>query len=402
MQVPRIGVNPVPADRTTASATEWWRHLLTSDWSHALCLVLALRAIYSLIALVVAGAFPSTAPCSGTGITVPTLHQTGLDFRSLGVWQRWDTCWYERIAVSGYQPGDPSVAFFPLFPLLVRVGSLLFAGNVTLSGIVIATCAYVAALVGLLRLVRRDVDEPTATRAVLYLSVFPSAFFFFVPYTEALFLALAVWTFVFVRQGDWRAAGITALLAGFTRTQGCVLLLPLAWEVASQWRAGRRWGRWLLVPLLPVLSFLAFLLFSRRVTGWTMFEAQRVRWGFQLHAPWTAITISWRYAIAHTDVVEMVNLICLVLFGGLLLIGLRHLPVSYSLYVAPQLLLIGTREMTVSPLMSTSRLVLVLFPGFVTLAILLRHRLSHYLWLTVSVLLLLVLLTAFAVGRFVA
>jgi hypothetical protein len=32
----------------------------------------------------------------------PALVERGLAFQTLGVWQRWDGCWYLRIATHGY------------------------------------------------------------------------------------------------------------------------------------------------------------------------------------------------------------------------------------------------------------------------------------------------------------
>ena len=58
-----------------------------------------------------------------------------------------------------------------------------------------------AALLGIAALAHRDYDAGTARRAVLYLTLFPTAFFTFAGYAESLFLALAVWCFVVVRHG---------------------------------------------------------------------------------------------------------------------------------------------------------------------------------------------------------
>ncbi len=52
--------------------------------------------------------------------------------------------------------------------------------------------------------------------------------------------------------------------------------------------------------------------------------------------------------------------------------------------------------------MSTSRYLLVVFPVFVVLALLGRHRRPHYSWLILSLMLLGFLLFAFLSGPFVA
>lgn len=382
--------------------TGWRRWVRVDGLAQILLITTFWRLVFSFLGFLTAASFPLPPPCAGTGVTGPVLHPTGRDFQLFGVWQRWDACWYERIATFGYLSGDPSVAFFPLYPLLMRMLGTVLGVNLTLSGLIISQLATVVALLGVFRLARHDFGRPTAMRAILYLSVFPSAFFLFMPYTEALFLALAVWALYTARVGAWGWAALLGFLAGITRAQGSLLVVPLGWEALRQWRSSDPCSRRSAVaPFLPLAGFLAFLGYSNIVTGQTTFIAQRSRWGAVPLLPWTAVARSWHFLRASGDVIEVVNLAFLLLFAGLLVLGLRRLPVSYTLYSAPQLLALSTRQMAVSPLMSTSRLVLVLFPAFILLALLLQRRVSQVLWLGASALLLLFLFGAFLFGRFV-
>ena len=396
----------VAAPETDAAA------VAPASWSwpgglgEALWLFIILRLTLSLFALLASYLTRLPVPCAG-GERAPVLQATGRAFRLLGVWERWDACWYEKIAAVGYQPNDPSVAFFPLYPLLMRAVSLPLVGNLTLAGLIVSGVAYIAAVTGLYQLVQYDFDEGVARRAVLYLSIFPSAFFLFAPFTEALFLALAVWTIYVARRGAWGWAALLALPVGLTRAQGALLALPLAWEVARQWRAGGRRLEWALVPLLPVCGVLAFVTYSKVFTGWTTFTAQRTFWGATPQLPWVVVARSWEHLRGRGDAIEALNLALLLAFGALFLLGLRRLPPAYTLYVAPQLLLISSRllpsgQNVASPLMSTSRYVVVLFPLFILLALAGEHRRLHYSWLLCSTLLLALLLYAFLSGRFVA
>ncbi len=371
----------------------------------AIWLFVTLRITFSLFALLTAAMGALAAPCH-EGEAAPLLHADGLDFRLFGAWQRWDACWYERIAAHGYRSHPAAVGFFPLYPALMRVVGVPFGGHLTLAGLLISSVAYIAAMTGLYRLVCRDFDVESAQRAVLYLSVFPSAFFLFAPFTEALFLALSIWVLYAARQGYWGVAAPLALLAGLTRIQGALLVLPLAWEWWRQRRRpdGARRGRLgaALVPPLAPGGFLLFLLYSEVVAGATTFQAQRTQWGVTGRWPWTAAITSWREARAHSDPIEVLNLASLILFAVLLIIGARRLPLSYALYAAPQLLLMGSRQTLVgSPLASTYRYVLVLFPAFVVLAWLGQRRRLHYAWLCISLLLLSWLLSRFLGGAYV-
>ena len=56
----------------------------------------------------------------------------------LGVWQRFDTLWYLRIAAQGYARHDGSTVYFPLYPMLIRLLGTLFASNYLLAALVLA------------------------------------------------------------------------------------------------------------------------------------------------------------------------------------------------------------------------------------------------------------------------
>jgi 4-amino-4-deoxy-L-arabinose transferase-like glycosyltransferase len=52
------------------------------------------------------------------------------------------------------------------------------------------------------QLVREDFGSEIAERAVLYLAIFPTAFFFAAAYNESLFLCLALLSFYYMRHGQ--------------------------------------------------------------------------------------------------------------------------------------------------------------------------------------------------------
>ena len=133
-------------------------------------------------------------------------------------------------------------------------------------------------------------------------------------------------------------------------------------------------------------------------------------WGYRVVPPWEALAASWSFFTAssawreHTvPIIEPLNFACLVGFGVLAALMVRRLPCSYALYVWPSLGLLFFRQMSFSPLMSVSRYVLVLFPAFMLLAMMLapRPRLATGL-LVVSGLLQVVLFWYWAQWEFVA
>src|SRR5918996_120081 len=175
---------------------------------------------------------------------------------------RWDAAWYLRIADSGYAGSDARAAFFPLYPLLVRALATPFGaspGALLLAAYAVALAAFLAALVLLYRLVSLELGRPLARPTLLLLAVFPAALYFGAPYSESLFLLLAIGAFYAARTGRCAWAGACAGLASGTRSAGLLLLLPLAliWWGSRP----RRWAdaAWLLLAPAGIAAYVAWL-----------------------------------------------------------------------------------------------------------------------------------------------
>lgn len=386
----------------------------------AVALLVAMRVALGLVALFAwwRGGLPG--PCHfelarNGWLTIPPLADDGAAFPLLGVWQRWDACWYAKIAAFGYEPAELSVTFWPLFPALMASAARPLAGSLALGGLVVSGIAYVAAMVGMQRLVARDVDAVIARRTMLFLTIFPSAFFLFAPFTEALFLSLAVWTIAAARERAWGWAGALGALAALTRIQGVFLALPIGWEalVATGLTAWRPWRGprlptvgWRpilaggLAAAAPVVAVAGYLWYAVAMTGRSPLETQDAWGGREFFPPWEVVAASWGWTVEQHDPLQALNLGLLLLFGGLLVIAALRLPIAYTLFAVPQSLLIATRIQPI-PLSSTSRYLLVLFPVFVVLA-LIPWRRVRLAWAITSTLFLAVLVQSFLAGDFVA
>lgn len=376
--------------------------------AEAAVLFVVLRVGLSLL-----GAFMATqgapAPCHYEEAfagwqTMPERLGAGPAFPLAGVWERFDACWYMKIATYGYEPGEDSVAFFPLFPSLVRVVGVATTLPYPVSGLVVSSLAYVVAIVGLLRLVGDVLGYALARRSALLLSVFPTAFFLFAPFTESLFLAAALWTLVLARDRRWVLVAGCAAIAALSRPQGILLAIPLAWEAFIAVRAHPLRLETLaagLAALAPVAAFLGYLAAVGWSVGQTPVDAQAVWGGTQFHPPWAVVAASWGWIAERGDGMQAINLLALIGSTGILLYGVRKLPITWSLYAWPPLLLLASRIQP-TPLTSTSRYVLVIFPIFVVAALLTENRRPAIGWLVISTLLLGLLATMFLEGKFVA
>ena len=356
----------------------------------------ALSRLLFLGAGAIAAAYLPQADPAGDPLEPPGL---------LSYWAHWDGAWFSQIAAEGYGEQAPaSTAFFPLYPMLMRLGSLL-GGGPALWGVLISLLATPFALFFLYRIAEHLHGTRAARAATLSLAFFPTALFLNAVYSEALFLALstgAVWA-ALVRR-NLLLAGILGALAAATRNLGVVLVLPLLYE----WLRHRRelgWRALLGIALVPT-GFLAYAGFLRARFGDPLVSArqQEEHWGRELANPFATLREGWRAARNGMDYLldpgtlflsssatptleasNTLNLAFLALFLALLLVGFFVLPPGLSLYALVTVLLPILTPAPSFPLMSLPRFLLGAFPIFLVLGYLLsRSRPVFVLWLLLS------------------
>jgi hypothetical protein len=200
-------------------------------------------------------------------------HLRGTENRLLDVFgSRWDTGFYVSIAEEGYRYQGvelPSVAFFPLLPLLMRLLTPV-AGDAVAAGILISNLALLGATILLYRLVLDQVNEEVAERAVWYLSVFPASFFGSAIYTESLFLLTAVGALFLARRGRWVWAGLFGIAAALTRLHGVLVAVLLAgewWRQRHDPTADKPSVLALAAAAVTPLGTLAYMLYCRQAFG---------------------------------------------------------------------------------------------------------------------------------------
>lgn len=199
-----------------------------------------------------------------------------------GAWVRWDATHYvnlSRLGYAGYlEDGTPLfLVFFPLYAWLLRAVGLLIRSPAA-AGVLISSLCYAFGCRRLYAFTAESYGKPAAQRSVLFLSVFPFAFFFGGVMTEGLFFLTTVSALYELRRRRWLTAGIWGALAAMTRMQGVLLIVaavaellaaeqPLAWS-RQDWRerCGKLLSR-LPLLLLPLLGTGVYLFLNYRVTG---------------------------------------------------------------------------------------------------------------------------------------
>jgi mannosyltransferase PIG-V len=298
----------------------------------------------------------------------------------LEIWTSWDTRHYIRIAEYGYgTSGDANnnlIAFFPLYPYLTKVFTLVFQSYM-LSALIISNLAYAVAAYFLYELVKLDYEEEDAYRAVIYFSVFPTAYFLHAAYTESLFLALSIGSFYFARKKMWALASVLGMLSAATRITGIILLPVLIVEYLSQKEYKLRDIKinflWIWIIGLGLVSY---LILNYMVDGdpFYFLGVQQESWSRKLALPYEGFLNAVRGLPGRSPSGAFAGDWAEIIFAVLGLAGVIYsffrLRISYSLYVLLTWLLVTSSVIW----LSIPRFTLTMFPLIILMALFGRRR----------------------------
>jgi hypothetical protein len=375
-------------------------------------------ALFSLFVFV-----PNRHPRAGVWDDPSLTHDLGA---FTDVWARWDSVWFLRIAEHGYDSASgAAAAFYPLYPGAVSLLGWALSGHYVLAGILVSLAAAFGAFLLLHRLAEERLGADGARRAVLYLAVFPFAFFLQAVYSESLYLLLTLAAFVLAERRRFLAAGAVTGLALLTRPTAAALLPALA---LLAWREPDRLRALASLAVAPLL-FAAYPLYLWRAEGdpWAFLHAQRLwsrhlspagplggiwdglraGWagveqlasGSHTHAYWTPVQDSDPIRVATLNL-EM--LAFLVLFVVLTAIAWRRFGAPYGLFAAISLAIPLSVPSERWPLLSMPRFGLTIFPLFLALASIGGRPRAHTAIVAVSSLLLGVSVAQWALWQWVA
>jgi Gpi18-like mannosyltransferase len=289
-------------------------------------------------------------------------------------WERFDGLWFLRIAAEGYRSADGSAAFFPLYPLVTRAVSFLIGGHPFAAALIVSNASFAGALCMLYVLTASEISDRVARTTVLFVSLFPTSFFFVAPYSESLFLLLAVTAFWGARTRRWAIAGIAGALAALTRNVGIVLAPALLVEAVHQ-RLERRGSMLPGVAAsaavgLGTLSYLGY--WAARTGDWLAPIHEQADWERVATWPWMTLVKGTEYAFRYVGntnggywLIDWLVVVPMLVASAWALFRFRP---SYCVYVWASLLVPLSYVFRDRPLMSMPRFVLPLFPAFWALA----------------------------------
>lgn len=150
----------------------------------------------------------------------------GIDIKS--IFFNFDATHYINIAINGYTRSY-QYAFFPLYPLLIRLFSVLGVPYVV-SGVLISNLLHIASGLILLVLNNKYLKQKEEALLLVFFLSFNSVFFSSV-YTESLFLFLTLLSFTLYKNKNWILSGILLGLSVATRNIGSLLFFAIFIEL---------------------------------------------------------------------------------------------------------------------------------------------------------------------------
>ena len=166
----------------------------------------------------------------------------------------WDSGHYLSLCFDGYEAGESSCAFYPLWPMLLR---LIYAVTGAQSHWIAFVAAVVLSSTSFMlfaRLARNVIGESAAKKAVWIYAAFPGSLFFLTIYSEALFATLVLAMFLALEARRRLSVFLAGFLLPLARAVGIFAVIPLFWRIkdakgASGWAAA----------LSPLLGFACYL-----------------------------------------------------------------------------------------------------------------------------------------------
>jgi hypothetical protein len=300
----------------------------------------------------------------------------------------WDSYWYLRLAEHGYPhvavvegvTGDPAqntIAFFPLYPMIVRGVEFLTPLSMYQSALTVSMLSGATACVLLWFLANHLTNEKTANRAVALFAFFPGSIAVSMLMADGLMISLIIACTLAMLQKRWLLAGTLAAFATATRPTAMVLVVCCAFVAVHAVYKHREW-RALVMPLLAPLGMLAYFTFLWHHTGdfWAWHHVEEAGWNYgelgyfqpirELHHP-------FKY---HDNVMSAITF-------GFTMIGLYALvywrpPVVMVIYVIGlALLAFGTGHTHAKP-----RYMWAAFPMFIAFARAATHEFVYTILLT--------------------
>lgn len=333
-------------------------------------------------------------------------------------WAGFDGVHYLMLAEKGYIYGLTE-AYFPAYFLLIRLITFI-THNRLLSGLIISHTFFILSLGMFYKLVKLDFSQKITKKTLLFLTLFPTSFYFLSVYTESLFLFLILTFFYLLRKKQFWFAGIFGAFASATRLIGIFLVLSFIYFIYQENKEllekkklklktliSKFWMT--IIPAFGLLSYMFFLWQKYQ----DPFKFAHVQEDFGAGRKTDKLIliyqVFWRYlkmifTIDKSNPIYFttwLEFIATILFIGLLIYGFTKkskIKIEYLIFSTFSLFL----PTLTGILSSMPRYVLTLFPGFISLALLTKNTFIARLYLFISLIFLIICTALFTRGFWIA
>jgi hypothetical protein len=304
---------------------------------------------------------------------------------------RWDAGWFVEIAVNGYwlEPGRQSpVAFFPLYPLLIRALAAV-VGRYFLAGIVITMACGLGVVLLVNHWLRDRLDHREARMCLWILLLYPfSGFLFGAVYSDGLFLFSTLASFTCLERNRPWMAGLFGAAATAARPVGLAVVAGLVVRAVERRGVlgdpGRRRLRLnqlhaadagVLISLAGMSLYCLFL--------WLRFN-DPLAWIHAVAAPgwnvepgptaWFKVVLFTELFAARWNLAQTIRLIhvilCVIAYATIPAVW-RRFGIGYAVYV---FMVLSIPAVSSPDLFGAGRYVLPAFPCFAIVAVFLHER----------------------------
>jgi hypothetical protein len=314
----------------------------------------------------------------------------------------WDAGWFLRIAGQGYD--FDSAPFFPLFPLMIRLVTFLTQDGAS-AGFLVSNIALFIACYYLYTLVKEDYDSEIAASTVFIMLFFPTAIFFSSIYSEAPFLAFALAAFYYGKRGRWVPAAVLGTCAALTRNIGVTLFLAFLYMQYEQEGYRLNIKKALPLALIPG-ALLIFMFVLWQSTGDPLAFSHSLTteyWGNRHFAyPGAGQLLNLTLFLYENEYYSLFESGMALLFLYVVIRSFKYIKDRSMLIFLVLGFLIPFSSVVDNLPLGMPRYILVLFPGYITLALLLRKNQVYQSYVVITTIVFSVVCAMFVAGRWIS
>lgn len=293
----------------------------------------------------------------------------------LDIWGAWDSGYYLDIANNGYSTkvgktemtlNQSNYVFFPLYPMLIRLFSLISI-NAYVAGIIISNLAFLISAFFLYKIVKIDNEDEVAFMSVKYLFFFPVAFIFSGVFSESLFLMLFLVSYYYAIKNKWLISSVSGGLLALTRPVG-VLLFPILFFVylKNKKYIFKKIRFDIFYLLLIPIGLVIFLFYLNYLTGdiFNYIKVQQLGWGHVTSNP----VIVFIKGFFSRDIFQFVNISIVLFFLSLSIINYKNRGMKKIYYLIIFLFIFFPLSSGSVSINSLLRYLLPIFPFYIVLS----------------------------------